>query len=366
MHDYRQGLIYSQAHKGIPDGYYEEEQGRQGFYGPVSHLLRKAPSTRWKNIRGPLKPRMYNLQNLAKNCKQPILFNSALRVSYWKMNPVSTDSLKGIRNASADLIYFCHCGKGEILTEYGLLSFQSGSYVVIPKNGVHTLLVKESVELLMIESFCGYFLPPKRGMLGQHAIYDTQNLQKPNLSLQQKKQKELRINIYEIEVYRQDQKTIFSYETDVYDVVGWRGNLFPFVLDMKHIMPVSSHRVHLPPSVHTTFLTSHFVVCSFVPRPLETDADSLKVPFYHQNIDYDEVLFYHRGNFFSRDHLKPGMMSFHPSGFPHGPHPKALENVQNQTHTNEYAVMIDSSLPLNSFSDLSNIELADYWKSWQK
>jgi hypothetical protein len=38
------------------------------------------------------------------------------------------------------------------------------------------------------------------------------------------------------------------------------------------------------------------VVCTFTPRPVETDPGALKVPFYHNNDDYDEVLFYHRGS----------------------------------------------------------------------
>ena len=61
-----------------------------------------------------------------------------------------------------------------------------------------------------------------------------------------------------------------------------------------------SHRLHLPPSAHTTFLGHNFVICSFVPRPFESDPEALRVPFYHRNIDYEEVLFYHEGDFFSR------------------------------------------------------------------
>ena len=367
MHHYWQGPIHSQAHKGISEGHYEEEQGRKGFYGPVSHLVKKSPSTRWKNITGPLKPRMYHLSKLSSgDTLQKLLFNSALRISYWKTNKTSLTNLKARRNADSDVIYFCHQGSGEVLTEYGLLSFQEGCYIVIPKNATHSMIMKNSAEFLVIESRCGYFCPPERGMLGQHAVYDIQVLQKPNLLLQQKLQKKLQLNVCEIEVQRQDEKTVFSYEQDIYDVVGWKGNLFPFVLDIGDIMPVMSHRAHLPPSVHTTFLTNQFVVCSFVPRPLERDVDSLKVPFYHQNIDYDEVLFYHKGDFFSRDHLEIGMMSFHPSGFPHGPHPKAFRSVKDKTDTNEYAVMVDSALPLQAANRLSSVELVDYWKSWQE
>ncbi len=83
-------------------------------------------------------------------------------------------------------------------------------------------------------------------------------------------------------------------------------------------------------------------------------------------MDYDEILFYHKGDFFSRDNLKPGMLSFHPAGFPHGPHPKAVKNVGTKTETNEYAVMIDSRRPLARDAVLDSVELASYWKSWMR
>ena len=88
-----------------------------------------------------------------------------------------------------------------------------------------------------------------------------------------------------------------------------------------------SHRYHLPPSAHTTFVADRFVVCTFVPRPFETDPGALKVPFFHNNDDYDEVIFYHAGDFFSRDNIEPGMVTLHPGGFTHGPHPKALQSM---------------------------------------
>ena len=122
-----------------------------------------------------------------------------------------------------------------------------------------------------------------------------------------------------INIYHGEEKTCFSYKDCVFDVVDWQGDLFPLTLDMKDIMPVMSHRVHLPPSIHTTFVSDSFIVCSFLPRPLEQEEDALKVPFYHQNTDYDELIFYHDGDFFSRDNLNKGMMSFHPVGFPQWP-----------------------------------------------
>jgi len=113
-------------------------------------------------------------------------------------------------------------------------------------------------------------------------------------------------------------------------------------------------------------VTNGFIVCTFLPRPFETDADALKVPFYHQNIDFDEILFYHAGDFFSRDNLHAGMITFHPAGFPHGPHPKAFDKVNSKSHTDEVAVMIDTLQPLKIDPEFAKVEVQDYWASWMK
>ena len=70
-------------------------------------------------------------------------------------------------------------------------------------------------------------------------------------------------------------------------------------INVDDFRPVTSARYHLPPSAHTTFVADGFVVCTFAPRPLEEDPDALRLPFFHRNIDYDEVILYHRGEFFS-------------------------------------------------------------------
>ena len=62
---------------------------------------------------------------------------------------------------------------------------------------------------------------------------------------------------------------------------------------------------------------------------------------FHRNTDFDEFLFYHDGDFFSKDNITPGYATLHPRGIHHGPHPKALANQRSKTHTDEYAVMLD-------------------------
>jgi homogentisate 1,2-dioxygenase len=370
MHHYFQGKNpLKQAHKAIPENHIEEEQGLSGFFGPVSHLVKKKPSTRWVNIKGNLKPRMYDTVKFsdasseAYNWKR-MFFNNSMGIYFLNLNKGFSHS--ALRNADGDTIYFCHVGHGDIWTEYGLLSYSKGSYIVIPKCLTHYFVSKEASKFLVIENKTSHYQEPDRGITGRNALYDMQTLGRPDLDKLNKEIESSKKNIVSIQVKHNDELTEYEYSESIFDVVSWKGDLFPFTLHMDDIMPIMSHRAHLPPSAHSTFIARDFVVCSFLPRPLETDEDALKVPFYHQNIDYDEILFYHDGDFFSRDNLHAGMLSYHPAGFPHGPHPKARKSINTKTHTNEYAVMIDSRWPLKRDPDISNLELTEYWTSWME
>ena len=352
-----------QPHKAVPDGRFEEEQGQGGFYGPVSHLIRKRPSAGWTSIEGPLKPRMFDLALLQKEreCWQRLLYNDRLRLGFYQLEKSPEEAFRG---ADGDILFFCHKGRGLVLTEYGLLSYSPGRYILIPKCFAHVFVPEGPSSFLFIESLAGHFREPARGLLGRHGLYSSDVLARPDLEAQKSYLKKSGREFKKIIVFRQGEPTVFRRESCIFDVEEWQGDLFPRALDMRDIMPVMSHRVHLPPSVHTTFLTGDFIVCSFLPRPLESDKDALRVPFYHQNTDYDEVIFYHAGEFFSRGSLRPGMMSLHPAGFPHGPHPQAVQAIKGKTETNEYAVMIDSRLPLKRDPALDPLEAKGYWRSW--
>ena len=159
-----------------------------------------------------------------------------------------------------------------------------------------------------------------------------------------------------------------TYPFNPLDAVGWHGTLAPVRLNWRDIRPLMSHRYHLPPSAHTTFVGPRFVVCTFVPRPLESDPGALKVPFFHSNDDFDEVIFYHRGTFFSRDNIHPGMMTYHPGGFTHGPHPKALKAglAGAKKDTDDVAVMLDARDPLSVDAAAAAVEWTGYVDSWRE
>jgi homogentisate 1,2-dioxygenase len=270
------------------------------------------------------------------------------------------------RNADGDQILFAHEGAAALFCDYGHIAVEPGDYVVLPRGTMWRLAPREALSILMIEATNAHYTLPDKGLLGGHAIFDPALLDAPKIDAaflgHQMEDGETRV-----EIKKRGAVSVVTYPYNPLDVVGWHGELAPVRINVRHIRPLMSHRYHVPPSAHTTFLSDRFVVCTFAPRPFETDPGALKVPFFHNNDDYDEVLFYHAGDFFSRDNIRAGMLTFHPSGFTHGPHPKALKNmlVQTKPGTDEYAVMIDTRDPLDVAQDAAAAELASYVDSWK-
>jgi len=171
---------------------------------------------------------------------------------------------------------------------------------------------------------------------------------------------------HQVFVKRDNELSVITYPFNPLDAIGWHGDLSVVRINWRDIRPVMSHRYHIAPSVHATFVTDRFIVCTFCPRPMETDPGALKVPFFHNNDDYDEVLFYHKGEFFSRDNIHPGMMTLHPSGLTHGPHPKAFAVGQkaSRKETDEVAIMIDTLDALQVNQEAERVEWTGYVNSW--
>ncbi|GAL16590.1 homogentisate 1,2-dioxygenase [Vibrio maritimus] len=219
--------------------------------------------------------------------------------------------------------------------------------------------------VLMIENTGAAYALPEKGIVGQHAVFDPAVLEAPSINDEFKAQySEEQTKVF---LKRANRMNTITYPFNPLDAVGWHGDLSVLKLNWRDIRPLMSHRYHLPPSAHTTFVGNGFVVCTFVPRPIESDPGALKVPFYHNNDDYDEVLFYHAGDFFSRDNIEAGMMTFHPAGFTHGPHPKAFQAglEAKKTFTDEVAVMIDTRNALEHTSAAADVENSEYVYSWK-
>ncbi len=365
-----EGIYNKQAHADIPTGLYEREHGREGFFGSASHILHRHKPTDWISWDGPLQPHALDLNLLAQNDHTPwsatlIMHNSHMQLRYWKTER-SMATL--VRNADGDELLFVHKGAGDLFCDYGHMGFREGDYIILPRGTAWRIELKEPTEMLLIEATEDYFQLPDRGIAGRHALFDPAVLETPKINEQFcAQQGEIETKV---QIKRRNQITTVIFPFNPLDAVGWHGDCLPIKLNWRDIREILSDRYHLPPSAHTTFVCKNFVICTFGPRPLESDPGALKVPFFHNNDDYDEAVFYHAGNFFSRDNISPGMLTLHPAGFAHGPHPKAFmlsaENTDGERRfTEEVAVMIDTRYPVELATLPDGVEDTDYINSWK-
>ena len=361
------GRTSRQAHADLPDDTFEREIGKEGFFGPATHMYHAHPPTSWESFEGPLRPRAFDTSRVDAVAESPwaavpLLHNAHTRVRMW-VGSGSMDHL--VRNSDGDDLLFVHSGAGDLFCDYGHLRFREGDYIVIPRGTMWRIEAESDFRMLLIEATGNSYQLPDRGLLGDHAIFDPAVLDVPELDdafLAQQSGEHWRV-----QVRARGCLSTIHFPFNPLDAVGWKGTLVPVKLNWRDIRPVVSARYHLPPSVHTTFVANRFVVCTFCPRPIESDPGALKLPFYHSNDDYDEVLFYHQGSFTSRDNIHAGMMSLHPSGFSHGPHPSAFAAAARGTRseTDEVAVMLDARDALDVASEAEALEWAGYVDSWK-
>lgn len=361
---YSKGKVTKQAHVGVPEGTFEEEHGRETFFGRASHLYRSHPPTAWIKVDGPLQPRALDLNGIKPQDQLEedgfwalVAGNEDVRLFVSRRTrPMSYF----LRDADGDVCYFVHRGTGKIETDYGPLDYGVGDYVIIPKGTTHRVVPDTDDNFFFIIEGSGEYGIPDRGLMGRHAMFDPGVLVVPEPDPHDEEGE------FEVRVKRDGGFTSLWFAWHPLDVVGWQGDLCPVRLNVLDHRPVYSPSYHMPPSAHCTFKNEGFVICSFVPRPLEEDPDVLKVPFYHANIDADEVLFYHSGNYFSRAGIDVGFLTLHPQGVHHGPQPAAIEKSKSLTRTEEVAVMVETERPLELSSDAESVVIPEYTTSWAR
>ena len=364
----RAGEAPRQAHTGIQAGVYERELGKEGFFGPATQMYHAHRPTDWSAWEGELRPRALDL-NLINRASaspweaDPILGNASLALRWWRVEG-SMDFLA--RNADGDELIFVHEGEGELFCDWGHLAIRDGDYVVLPRGTMWRIEARGAMTALLVEATGDSYRLPEKGMVGRHAVFDQGVLDVPALDeafAVQKSERETRVVLK-----RGGRLTTVTFPFNPLDAIGWQGDLAPVRVNWRDIRPLMSHRLHLPPSAHTTFVAGRFVVCTFAPRPAESDPDALKLPFFHSNDDYDEIMFYHRGKFMSRDDIRPGMITLHPCGFTHGPHPKAFAMAQGSKGgqiLDEVAVMIDARDAVEVAPLAAGVEQPGYVDSWK-
>jgi homogentisate 1,2-dioxygenase len=267
------------------------------------------------------------------------------------------------KNTDADEMIFVHEGSGTVHTQYGELPFGYGDYIVLPRGTIYQIeFNNEQNRLFIVESFMPLRFPKRYmsrfGQLMEHAPYCERDMRPPqNLKTFDEK------GDYLIKAKKKGMLYGLHYGTHPFDVIGWDGCCYPYIFSIHDFEPITG-RVHQPPPVHQTFETNAFVVCSFVPRLFDYHPNAIPAPYNHSNIDSDEVIYYVDGEFMSRKNVTKGMITLHPAGIPHGPHPGAVEKSIGAKETKELAVMVDTFRPLMLTKQALDIENKEYVMSW--
>jgi homogentisate 1,2-dioxygenase len=374
-----------------PEGrlYYEELMGEEGFSSDSSLLYhRGVPSgivdsqvwelpdqTRTPNH--PLKPRHLRLHTLFPEpgdstgstgstggggaCpvegRRLVLANNDVRISYVV---TGTDPSPYYRNAIGDECVYVEAGSGVVETVFGVIPYRTQDYVLIPRATTHRWVPAQDAtglsRLYAIEAN-SHVSPPKRylsrfGQLLEHAPYCERDLHGPGETFvvstgSTDDPRDVEV-LVKHRVGGQVVGTRMTYDTHPFDVVGWDGCLYPYTFNLEDYMPITG-KIHQPPPVHQVFEGQNFVVCNFLPRKVDYHPLSVPVPYYHSNVDSDEIMFYVGGDYEARkgSGIDLGSISVHPGGYAHGPQPSAIEASLGVERFDETAVMIDTFSPLD-------------------
>ncbi len=386
---YRQvGMVPRQRHTQLRDDdgrlFYEELMGEEGFSSDSSLLYhRGVPSAitsaeiydlpdQSRTLNHPLKPRHLKLHDLETGgCpvagRRLVLGNSDVRIAYVV---TGIDPSPLYRNAIGDECVFVESGSGSVETVFGLLAYRPGDYVLIPRATTHRWVPETSSQLYVIEAG-SHIGPPKHylskfGQLLEHAPYCERDLHGPRGGPLVDES-----GATDVEVFVKHRVgggvagTRYTYAHHPFDVVGWDGCLYPYTFNVEDYMPITG-KVHQPPPVHQVFEGHNFVVCNFLPRKVDYHHLSVPVPYYHSNVDSDEVMFYVGGDYEARkgSGIGLGSVSLHPGGHAHGPQASAIEASLGIEYFEESAVMIDTFAPLELGEGGLAVEDAAYAWSW--
>lgn len=351
-----------------PEGglYYEELMGEEGFSSDSSLLYHRTipsaivDSEPWElpdlttRPNHPLRPRHLKLHDLFDDNaasrdvvtgRRLVLGNADVRISY----AVAGQPSPLYRNGIGDECVYVESGSGVVETVFGVLPFRPGDYVLLPRATTHRWVPSETVRAYCIEAN-SHISPPRRylskyGQFLEHSPYCERDLHGPS--------EPLLVDGTDVEVLLKHRTsaglagTRLVYPQHPFDVVGWDGCLYPYTFNVDDFEPITG-RVHQPPPVHQVFEGENFVVCNFVPRKVDYHPLSIPVPYYHSNVDSDEIMFYCGGDYGARkgSGIGQGSISLHPGGHSHGPQPGAYERSIGVDFFDELAVMVDTFRPM--------------------
>jgi len=362
---------------------YEQEHGRGGFAGKVSHTYHLYPPNNWL----PEETRVLDGGAFAPDWDSPLRPLGGIHHALEVMAPAAPgDVYRGmarlVANAtvamnvtapraamdyffehhSATLVYFIHQGRGTLETPFGPVAYTKGDFLIVPKGLTHRFELGPGPQYYwMYESFAGDPEKAEAPTTGQFITHSRSDYRFPR-SLETRNE----AGRFEVVSKVDAVYTRRVHPTHPFDAVGWRGTYLPYKLAVEDVRPLVADRSHVPPSGHTVFILPGCYLCVFTVRSVEKEG--MWIPFFHKNLDYLETIGYHVGEFFSRGGVfREGMVSVHPVGLPHGPHPPALRaflDGRRPETFDEVGIMADFATPARISERALGSSRKDYMQSW--
>ena len=293
----------------------------------------------------------------------PMLFNQDI-VAYRCKPEKSYGQFEYYKNGGADEIIFVFKGGGTLESPFGKLPYKAEDYIVIPRGITYRLVPDDpkQEDYLILESNGPVRIPRRylnhEGQIKMGSPYSERDFHGPTELITIDSDKDV-----EILVKDGSRLTKVVNAHHPFDVLGWDGFVYPFTFNAADFEPITG-TVHQPPPIHQTFEIRGYVVCTFAPRLLDYHPEAVKIPWVHDNVEADEVLFYVRGNFGSRRGIEAGSITLHPRGIPHGPHPGTIMASKDALRTEELAVMFDTEHTLELTEQAVNLDDEKYPLSW--
>ncbi|WP_460773696.1 homogentisate 1,2-dioxygenase [Microbacterium sp. GXF7504] len=346
---------------------FEEMIGEEGFSGSASHLYHLGipanlvDSREWAlgDLRtvpnAPLRPRHFRLPSLfadgatgndAVRHRRLVLANDDVRISYVVADTASPLYSNGI----GDEVVYVEQGEADVESVFGTLRVRQGDNVVVPRATIHRWVpVDDPVKLYCVEGTGHIEIPRKYlsriGQFLEGSPLTERDMRGPVGPLLAPDG----LVDADTEVYVKHGTgaevlgSVVVYDHHPFDVVGWDGYLYPYAFNYRDFSPVTGKIVQ-PPPTYQVLQGHNFVVCNFVPRMLEYGPGAITVPYYHSNVDADEVMFYYAGETAARKGtgIANASVSLHPAAYTHGPTRQAYLDSVGATESREMAFMVDT------------------------
>jgi homogentisate 1,2-dioxygenase len=328
----RKGRTPRRLHADL-DGLKDDELGRGGFTGRTANIYRRDDPTAYRAV-GPLRP----IDVLSDQLKPsdatdaaggPLLMFSNADCQVL-LSRRSEPMPFFVRYVDGDLLAFVHNGTGLLETEFGPLRYRRGDWIYLPKACTFRQVPDGGAEttLLMVQA-TDEFRVPAPGYLGRHFPFDPSQATIPDPAPIDTGEGPQHNGEYEVRLIHDGGPTSLFYQHHPLDVEGWRGDNFAFTFNIDDYNVVTSNSVHLPPTVHLFMEATGVYVMNFLPKPAEGVPGTERTPWYHRNVDYDEIAFFHGGSLYGIP-MPPGLISHAPQGVHHGAPEKARERARRK------------------------------------